>query len=638
MEKIYLFLALFLSSTILHTQPAETFTDYFASSEDFALRQIAKDVEGKADSLLGRCVDSILAGNIVAVIDLSNEVISLSPNNSMAYLFRSVARADLDSMPLAMMDVDRAITLTPELMLAHTTKAGYYLYEDERKKAVATLENAGELMPNRPEPIFLLGAINWERNLPIKARKQWELSVARDSCYVPARVAILVQRLRLGRLGKGIKEIEDLLNCKEVSPDIFHLLALAENHRGKEDAAMAYVNDALDLSPGQPTYLALRSSLFNKRGENEAAVEDLYDRYAALSAPRRRLFGNSSLLTGREQMEAALNYYMVHKSSYEPGLRALLANQLMHLYGSTDFVTQKFNRQALKGEHQNEAAINYYAALGQTGYNGNIDEVLYLTEAALQADPNIPDLYRIRGEIYLERKEFRSAFKDFTSLSEIQPSNRVPIHGMAKVLEATNRIKPAINMYKKVLAIDSTDLPALSRLGTIYLNQQDFATAKEYFDLYLTESKDRATILHNRATCRYMLGDNDGAGTDLRQLSTVYVANSLEVQNLSAVIHTEQDSLQLAMMELNAILFKNKEYLNAYLNRSRIYAKMKDWDNCIEDLNRVIKAAPDEAYAYYERAIAKAALKNGDACNDLQKAISLDYKVSPEILAQICGP
>ncbi len=638
MKNILTLLTLFLFTTTLSAQSAETFSDHFDSSEDFALRQLAQDIEGKADTLLGRCMDSIFTGNLQAILDLSNEVIRIAPDGAFGYLFRSIARADLDSMPQAMEDVDRAISLAPDLMLAYSTKSRFYLSQEDWKEARVTLETAGERMPERPEPIFLLGVINWNREQKIKARKQWETSVERDSCYVPARIAMLMQRLNVGRLGKGIRELEELLECRDVSPEIFYLLAYGENLRGKGEKAMAHINDALDLSPGQANYLRLRSRFFNERGDNEAAVEDLYDVYAAGSTRRRRLFINTSLATGREQMEAALNYYILRKNSYSPELRAFLATQLMNLNGNDDLTTRKLNSELLSSAYAKEAAVNYYAALAETDYGGALDEALPLMESALNADPNIPDLYRLRGEYFLEKEEYRNAFADFTSLLELQPENLIPLHGMAKVFEATNRSRPAVNMYNRILAIDSTDLLALSRLGMIQMDQANFTVARVYFDLYLAEKEDQATIRHNRATCLYMLGDNEGASADLRQLSDFYMANDLEAKNLSGVIHTEQDSLKLALSEFNAILFKDNGYLNAYLNRSRVYAKQKDWEKCIADLDIVITAASDAAYAFYERAIAKAAFGKSDACDDLQQAVSLGYAVPPEVLGKICGP
>lgn len=638
MKNILALLILCVFAAVADAQSTETFSDHFDNSEDYALRQLAQDMKGKADTLLGRCVDSILTGNLQAILDLSNEVIRIAPDGAFGYLFRSIARADLDSMPLAMEDVDRAISLAPDLMLAYSTKSRFYLSLEDWKEARKTLETAGERMPERPEPVFLLGSINWNREQKVKARKQWEVSVERDSCYVPARLAILLQRLDMGRLGKGIKELEELLECRDVSPQIFYLLAYGESLRGKDEKAMAYVNDALDLSPGQPNYLRLRSRFFNERGDNESAVEDLYDVYAARSTRRRRLFVNTGLATGREQMEAALNYYILRKHSYSPELKAFLATQLMNLNGNDDLATGKLNRQLLSSAYKKEAAVNYYAALAKTGYSGALDEALPLIEAALNADPAIPDLYRLRGEYFLAKEEYRNAFADFTSLLELQPKNRIPLHGMAKVFEATNRNQPAVNMYNRVLAIDSTDLLALSRLGAIFMDQANFPTAQAYFDLYLAEKEDHATIRHNRATCLYMLGDNEGASADLRQLSEFYISNDLEAKNLSGVIHTEQDSLELALSEFNAILFKDNGFLNAYLNRSRVYAKQKDWEKCIADLDIVIAAASDAAYAYYDRAIAKAAFGSNDACSDLQKAEEMGFTVPPKVLARICGP
>ena len=637
MKSYFLLIIFSLFLAPAYGQYTEKFSDYFASSEDYALRKLIKNMEGQTDTLLGQCIDSIFTGNVEAIHDLANQVITISPENPLGFVFRSVARADLDSLTLAFEDINKALELEPELMLAYTTKARFFLSEEQPNKARNTLKIASERLPDRPEPVFLLGAVDWRTSHKIRARKNWEISVSRDSCYTPARVAILGQRYVMGRLGKGIEELESLLECEDVSPDILHLLAAAESTRGHKDKALDYINDALDLYPDEAKYLSLRSNLYYEQEMYELAVEDLYFVYGSYSTPKRKQRFSFSRFNRKTRMEEALNYYMQYQSGYPDDFRALLARHLMELDKNDNIALRKSTKALLKSKYGKEACALYFAVLAEIHY-GTEERMLELTTAALNASPDIPDLYRLRGNRFMAKKDYRSAYTDYSKLMTQRPSSVKPLQGMAKILEATNRVKPAINMYDKVLAIDSTDLEALTRLGEIYFGQQNFPMAVTYYDLYLDEIKDRATIRHHRATCRYILGDIEGASEDLRELSDFYGNNNLESQNLRGVVLTEQDSLESALAVFNAIFFKDNDFQNAYFNRGRVYLKMGEWTKAVADFDKTIASDPKNAFAYYERSVAKAKLKIESACADLDKAITLGHSVTEEDRLGICPP
>jgi tetratricopeptide (TPR) repeat protein len=328
---------------------------------------------------------------------------------------------------------------------------------------------------------------------------------------------------------------------------------------------------------------------------------------------------------------------MQYQSSYPDNFRALLARQLMELDKNDNIALKKSTKALLNSKYGEEACALYFAVLAEIRL-GTEERMLELTTRALDASPDIPDLYRLRGDRFLAKKDYRSAYSDYSKLMSLRPSSIKPLQGMAKILEATNRIKPAINMYDKVLAIDSTDLEALTRLGEIYFGQQNFPMATTYYDLYLDQVKDQATIRHHRATCRYILGDIEGASEDLRQLSSFYGVNNLESQNLRGVILTEQDSLESALSVFNAIFFKNPNFQNAYFNRGRVYLKMGAWAKAVADFDKIIASDPENAYAYYERSVAKAKLKIESACADLDKAIALGHVVTEEDRIGICPP
>lgn len=633
---IHLLFALLLFSGTAFTQD-ETFSDYFGSSEDYAFRQLLKNTEGRVDTLLGKCIDSIFANNLEAVLAMSRDIVTEYPEQPFGYLMRSIAWADLDNPTAAMDDINLALELAPDLMIAYTVKSRYYLYDEDVKNARLTMVTASERLPDRPEPPFLTGALDY-REHPIRARKLWEESVARDSCYAPARVAILVQRAGAGRLGKGIKELEELLDCEDVSSDVFYLLALAEESRNNDGKAMEYANITLDLSPGWAKPLRVRSRLYAENDRYVEAVEDLYDVFAANSSPRRRIVIRNNMGGWYYKIEAAFNYYMQYQGTYKKEYRDMLAKQLIYLYSASDFDENKMMKEALRGPYGEEPATLYFAGIGETSYNDNKEKALKFFDAALSKDSNIPDIHRMKGEYSLGKDDFRGAYESFRALSELQPRNKVAFHGMATALEGVDKVKGTVNLYTKVLELDSTDVRALQKMGDIGFGNNNFKVAMKYYDKYLDEAEDMALIRHNRAVCRYLLGDISGAREDLAGLSGSYQANNIQAINLRGLVRMEQDSLDLALGDFNSIIFKESDNLDAHYNRARVYSKLKDWRQSVLNLDIVLEKEPENRPALFERALAKFELGDRTACGDLQKVIELGLNIDPEIVGKICGP
>lgn len=69
----------------------------------------------------------------------------------------------------------------------------------------------------------------------------------------------------------------------------------------------------------------------------------------------------------------------------------------------------------------------------------------------------------------------------------------------------------ALEDYLYAIELDSTDFTAISNIGCVYLDMDDYETALAYFRKSESQETRQAHIYYRLGYCMYMLGDYDGA-------------------------------------------------------------------------------------------------------------------------------
>ena len=618
-------LLLLLCSACCFSQ-VTTFSDYFATADDYALSQLSYSLEGRTDTLLGQCVDSLLAGKPAAARQLSERVLVQEEAQPLAYFLRGLAEADLQRPRAAFADLDTAIALAPQLVSAYVAKGSLHVSREEYDLAAEVYRTAAARNPQAPEPHFLRGVLTLLDNHPVRARKLWEESVAIDSCYIPARIAILGQRLSAGRMNLGIREIRELRACNDLSDAVHHLLALAAAEKDDYEQALYHINTAISLNPENAKHLRYRSQLRTTREEYYPALLDLYQAYTVItSVEEERDRGKFELSNRRQEMTYALNYFRF-QGSFDPELYETYSAYLLYL-ARYDFDNAKRWERKLRAAGQDDhPGFLYFRALAvHRDWNSGGDPTP-LIDQALAADPSIVDLYRLRGQAKLREGDYRAAFNAFQKMGELEPKNIASLRGIALALAGSDRPAAAMNVMEQVLLIDSTDEAALLLLADYYYAEAQYAKSDTYYDRLLEYRPRHRLALHRSAVCHYLLGKTNEALEDLQLIDEEYYRINSEVVNLRGLVYLGLDSLDQAMHDFNTAIAADQELLEAYLNRARVNLKRGKYDTALRELDYYIERAPDNLFGYVTRARVKAQLNDATACDDLTHAIRLGYQ------------
>lgn len=181
--------------------------------------------------------------------------------------------------------------------------------------------------------------------------------------------------------------------------------------------------------------------------------------------------------------------------------------------------------------------------------------------------------------------------------------------------QAAGDIEGALRAINKAIELNPDEADLYKQRAQINMAAKDpNATIADYTKALSLNSKDGSS-LYNRALARDIIGDKKGAKQDIQQALEAYkeqgnkegVKQAQEMQNLwegKQVSSPRQDQDFIA----GANAFNNGKYDEA----------LKSWDN-------LIKKYPNEASAYYNRAITNARLNDAaSAEKDYKKAIELN--------------
>lgn len=162
---------------------------------------------------------------------------------------------------------------------------------------------------------------------------------------------------------------------------------------------------------------------------------------------------------------------------------------------NADHVTEG-NRLVDRGEYFN-ASLEYDDALFSDPDNiealrgqifccmrsGNLDKALKAADHYIQLRPDSVDGYNDRGVIYMNKKEFGKAIINFNKTIELgTPYKTVVYFNKGIALVELGRKDEAIISFRNVLLYDKYDYQAYTKIGQIFLSNNQKDSACIYFE------------------------------------------------------------------------------------------------------------------------------------------------------------
>ncbi|MBI1249631.1 tetratricopeptide repeat protein [bacterium] len=178
------------------------------------------------------------------------------------------------------------------------------------------------------------------------------------------------------------------------------------------------------------------------------------------------------------------------------------------------------------------------------------EEQIEVLTKAIEANPNNADAYRLRGLIYLEKKEFEKALADLKIVTEqLAPGDLTSLQAYARAFAQLGEFDQAIKAVDKIVKANPN-----SPIG--YLLRAQFKT---------------------------MAGDLDGATDDLDQV-LVLAPRSVPALLMRASLYVQQEDYKAALQDIERALASDTGNMQALLMRATLNAREGNYSEAIRDL------------------------------------------------------
>ncbi len=336
-------------------------------------------------------------------------------------------------------------------------------------------------------------ALLWSRLLLIKG-DPWGainnltpmLDVAPDAMQLDLRRALAEAYAAVGQASDAV---EVLKGYTENDPSVALQVALAQYQSGELNGALGTLRPfAESLTDGeQPSPTAARIVLHYGRflamtGEHESALPYL-ERATRLNPDEKQgwqMLGQTLAGLGRrDEAQVALERFQeISKGEISASKQELQSRAerddptLAAIREAYEMMSQERFEEALARVRQERAiARNDLRPILLEGRLLTIlerhDEALAVAEQVVQAAPENPDAYYLRGTVHMSRKSFEAAEVDFRQALVLQPQHTATMNDLAVLLINTGKTTEARALLEQVLEFNPNDEIAAQNLSSI---------------------------------------------------------------------------------------------------------------------------------------------------------------------------
>ena len=340
------------------------------------------------------------------------------------------------------------------------------------------------------------------------------------------KVHILICR---GRAYAGLKRLDDALAQlnKAVAADQKMPLAFITRadiylSLGEDDKALADLERALKLDPEQAKAYLLRARYFKLKKNNRLALQD-FNKAVTLDSNLIEIEAGPDSRTAKELRERAAKALKFGRKS-EVAVEMIDRGMALERNGEYLAAIKEFS-EAIDGTADSLEAYRWRASvyMHMSAFQNAIND---LTKA-MAISPQDASLYSLRGRAYLELGSADKSIDDYTkaiSLSKSPEANLFEARGL--VYSRGGSSTKAIADFSKAIEIDPAHSTAYADRGMENLVRARYTDALQDFSESIKRGHDLAIAYKFRAQCRYHLGDQKAAISDLEKAGQLYKENN----------------------------------------------------------------------------------------------------------------
>jgi tetratricopeptide (TPR) repeat protein len=272
-----------------------------------------------------------------------------------------------------------------------------------------------------------------------------------------------------------------------------------------------------------------------------------------------------------------------------------------------------------------QAGVTYADGVGKFVFEGLVANVYHVViqengfqrfDVQVNFDPSIqhvtyvyPELIPIEdankpAQAKNDLKGSNPAMVDPSELLNRYPKDARKHYNRATALQERGKQGAAIEEYRKALAIAPDMYFARNNLGSLYLQDQQFAEAEAEFRSVIEKSRADASAYFNLANVCLLTKRLDAAA-DFIQQGMTREPQSAFGHFLMGSVMMEQGKPADAEKQLHAALGQDPGMANAHLALVNLYLREERKADAVQELQAFLQQMPDSAFAPHARELLK---------------------------------
>ncbi len=493
----------------------------------------------------------LLSGNNEFAMERADKVLSVEPENTLAWILKSSIELKKENYNLAMEHIERALQIEPSNIEGISLKAILLNKQGNVEQALALLT---ETIKKEPDQLAL---------------KMIKLSILEEQ--------------------KDYSSMESMYQELMALPDteawVFVSLAKLYNMQGKYLEAKEVLEKFVKAQPANVEAKQLLVSLV-ERNDPEQALSILKGYIEEDPTAFDLRFKMVGLLISQGKIDAAktdLEAISQQADDIESANKAsvMLANFDMQ-QDDREAANKKLDEVFLKNP-EHEAALLLKARIEVI--NGDIDSAVTRLRIVLRNNPESEQALVLLAQAYMNSGSVELAEDSFRQALAVNPGNTVAALSVAKGLMESNDLNRTESVLMEALSKTPNNDPILQTLAQVRLLKKDWQGTQSIVDTL--EKSQKNSVVASFLSARISQGQ-ERYGDAIEE----YKAVLQERPNMGRAIQgLAYCSVQLGQEEellsyLGEFTANNPRQFTAYLVQSNIYAKDKAWEQAVAVLDK----------------------------------------------------
>lgn len=231
---------------------------------------------------------------------------------------------------------------------------------------------------------------------------------------------------------------------------------------------------------------------------------------------------------------------------------------------------------------------------------------------------------------------FNLAKRYLTKALKINPNYFEPLTALAKIYKDEGNLNLSLEMFNRAVTIKSENVEVYNNRGILFFDLNEFDKAMDDYNRVISLDPDFFEAYNNRGNIFFVKNEYDKALDNFNRALELDPDYSSAYVNRANILSIREQYTQ-ALDDYNKALELDPKLLNAYINRGILFMKEKKYEEAIDDFSKSLTFNSNLASAYYYKGWAEFFLdRKEEACLDMNRAASLEYKPAIDALARVC--